>query len=104
MTVPMRDRLARALDPDAFDRAALDRMSDVTTKAGDFERGQQRAYERLDAVLAVLREPDEALAMIGHGQGLGNIREAFTATVDAVRHGAYDQFGKVWIDPARSEQ
>lgn len=100
----MRDRLARALDPDAFDKAAFDRMSDVTTQAGDFERRQRRAYERIDAVLAVLGEPDEALVMIGHGQGLGNIREAFTAMVDAVRHGDYDRFGKVWVDPARIGQ
>ncbi|WP_431490956.1 hypothetical protein [Paraburkholderia fungorum] len=61
--------------------------------------GTESAEQIVDAILAELRAPDDDLVSIGHGQGLGNIREAFTAMIDAVQHGAYDQNGKLWNDP-----
>gem|GEM_PF-4453591 len=100
MTQTMRERLIRAVYP-IIASAADDDGTGFTTWDEWVARGVRPVWENqaaaaVDAILAELREPDEAMheagsTIIDRGQGhphdrpLPTLRNAFTAMIDAVR-------------------
>jgi hypothetical protein len=69
----MVERVARAIEPLAFDERHFAAMADVRTQPGDFEDGQERARRKARAAITAMREPTvdmkRAFASVGRYQG-----------------------------------
>lgn len=90
-----REELARIVSPEAFDRARFDAMADIRTQAGDFERGQDRAFAKVDAILDALMKPSEAMVKASEsayetdafGVKSAWASDLFSAMIHAVKEG-----------------
>ena len=61
--ITMVERVARAIEPRAFDEAHFHAMSNYTTQYGDFERGKERALAKARAAIEAMREPDAKMLL-----------------------------------------